>query len=252
VWVKKGRNAMIDSLILWFYQLLDILGFSDPIHAAIVHMPIGLVVGAFIFGWTAVFVGNEVMARSAHYCIVLAMILAVPAVIFVLTDWRHYYGGVWITPIKIKMILTIILFALLMTAIYLGTRQETIYKKIVPGVYAVCLINVVFLGWFGARLIYGEDPKNALMPYRSGYQTYEFFCGACHPNGGNTVTPSITVTNSPKLKDMDSFISYIRHSEGTGSMPSFSPSQLPDHQAEELYLYITVVLQGKGATTGRP
>jgi uncharacterized membrane protein len=239
---------LINSMILWFYQFLDKVGFSDPIHAAIVHMPIGLVVGAFVLGWAAVFWDNEAMAQSARYCIILGLILSIPAVIFGFTDWRHYYGGVWLTPVKTKIPLTILLFTLLLTALYLGTREKTSYKKIMPVIYTLCLINVVFLGWFGARLIYGEDPKMTLMPYRSGYQAYQFFCAACHPAGGNIVTPAMTVMNSPKLKDMGTFISYIRHPEGSKSMPSFSPADLPDHQAEELYLYITIVLAGQEAT----
>ena len=41
---------MFDSL----YELIAKTGFTDPLHAPVTHIPIGLVVGAFIFFLLAV------------------------------------------------------------------------------------------------------------------------------------------------------------------------------------------------------
>ena len=42
---------MIDA----FYNLLDKIGYLHPIHPAMTHMPIGLVVGSLFLGVTALF-----------------------------------------------------------------------------------------------------------------------------------------------------------------------------------------------------
>jgi uncharacterized membrane protein len=243
------RNKMVGSWILSFYQLLDRLGFSDPVHAVFAHLPIGLVAGAFIFGWTAILFKNETMTQSAHHCLILALLSLIPTVLFGLTDWEHYYGNMWLTPIKIKVILAVVLSALLLTAFYFGSRRRAVHVIAVPAVYTLCMVTVVFLGWFGARLIYGTNPQATLMPYRSGYEVFLSSCSSCHPNGGNVTDPNKPLTNSPKLRDMDTFISYIRHPDG-GTMPAFSPAEIADHQAEELYLYITGVLNVLGAPPG--
>jgi uncharacterized membrane protein len=232
---------MIDRLILTFYQFMtDKLGFSDPIHAALVHLPIGFVVGAFIFGWCAVLFGNEKLALSARHCIILAFLFWFPIVLFGLTDWEHYYGRVFLPPIKIKLILAGILFMLLTCCLFFGGSKKNISKWLILSLYTICLINVIFLGWFGARLVYGNNPELTLMPYKSGYQVFTHSCKSCHPDGGNIMDANRPINKSPKLKNSDTFISYIRHPEGI--MPPFTGSQIADHEAEELYLYITTFL----------
>jgi uncharacterized membrane protein len=67
---------MIDA----FYNLLDKIGYLHPIHPAMTHMPIGLVVGSLFLGVTALFYSRTSMARAAYYTLVLALIFWVPTV----------------------------------------------------------------------------------------------------------------------------------------------------------------------------
>jgi uncharacterized membrane protein len=232
---------MVDTWIRTFYQSLDKIGFSDPIHTMFAHLPIGLIVGALILSWLTIFSGRESLAQSARHCATLAFIFLFPVILFGLTDWEHYYGRAWLAPVKIKIILAGFLFTLLLVVLILGSAGRRITSKfIMPMLYTLCLIDVVLLGWFGARLIYGTNPELTLMPYKSGYAVFEASCKHCHLGGGNIMNVNKPINNSLKLKDMNTFITYIRNPEG--NMPPFSAEMIADHQAEELYLYITTVL----------
>jgi uncharacterized membrane protein len=227
---------MVESWIRAFYQFLDKMGFSHPIHVVLVHLPIGFVVGAFILGSIAILFGRDKLALSARHCIILAIFFWFPVVLFGFTDWVHYYGRVWLPAIKIKMILTGILFILLLAVLYFESSKKT-SKWVILTLYTFCLITVVPIGWYGAQLIYGTNPQLTLMPYKSGYQVFINECKNCHPDGGNTMDAQKPINNSPKLRDINIFISFVRHPEGI--MPPFPASTISDHETEELYLYIT-------------
>jgi uncharacterized membrane protein len=80
---------MIDA----FYSFLEKIGYLHPIHPAMTHMPIGLVVGSLFIGAAALIFSHASMARSAYYTLVLALIFWFPTVTFGLLDWQRYYGG---------------------------------------------------------------------------------------------------------------------------------------------------------------
>jgi uncharacterized membrane protein len=115
---------MADIWIHSFYRIVNNLGFPDPIHAAMVHMPMGLIVGAFIFGWLSAFSGWKKLALSAYHCITLAFLFLFPVVLFGIMDWRHFYMGAWLTPIKMKMVLAGILLIFSAGAVFMGFKGK--------------------------------------------------------------------------------------------------------------------------------
>jgi hypothetical protein len=121
--------------------------------------------------------------------------------------------------------------------LYSESGKKKPAKWIMPTLYTFCLTIVIFLGWYGAQLIYGPNSQSILVPYKSGYQVFINACNRCHPNGGNIMAANKPITNSPKLKDINTFTSFIRRPEGV--MPSFPQSAIPDHETEELYRYIS-------------
>jgi hypothetical protein len=84
------------------YELLQKIGYHHPIHPTEVHMPIGLVVGAFVFSLVGMKLRRPELRRAAHYCMVLALVWFFPTVIFGLMDWQQYYSGSWLHPIEMK------------------------------------------------------------------------------------------------------------------------------------------------------
>jgi uncharacterized membrane protein len=231
---------MMETLIRTFYQFVDKLGFSHPIHAIIVHLPIGFIVGAFIFGSIAFLFNRERLALSARDCTILATLFYFPVVLFGFTDWVHYYGAAWLPAIKTKIILSGILLVLLLATLYLELVGKKNSKWALQLTYTGSLIAVVLIGWNGANLIYGTDPQSILQPYKTGYMVFLNECNSCHPQGGNTMDKTKPLSNSPELKDLDTFISFLRKSGEI--MPSFPAQKIPDHEAEELYQYITKIL----------
>ena len=80
---------MIDS----FYALLARIGFTDPPHALLTHMPIGLITGALLFFLVAVIFRRRVLAPTARHASILAFIFLFPTILFGVLDWLHYFRG---------------------------------------------------------------------------------------------------------------------------------------------------------------
>ncbi|MGV8057233.1 MAG: hypothetical protein AB2L12_04220 [Smithellaceae bacterium] len=74
--------------------------------------PWGLVIGAFFFAWMVVLSPWKKLAVTAYHCIALAFIFLFPVIISGFMDWRNFYLGAWLTPVKMKMILAVILLIL--------------------------------------------------------------------------------------------------------------------------------------------
>ncbi len=238
---------MINSWIASFYLLLNRWGYIHPVHPALVHLPIGLVGGAFIFGWLAFFFKKEQLARSARHCLTLALLFWFPVVAFGFMDWQHFYGGVWLTPVKIKMALSGILFLLFLIALVPRFRKEKLPRAVLA-IYTLGLFTVMLLGFFGAQLVYGRKTPEVPKKYLAGERLFADHCQVCHPGGGNIIRPDHPIKNSPKLKDIDTFISWIRNP--VSPMPSFSESEISVGQAKDLYPYLTEVLSCQKGKAG--
>ncbi|MDQ1277699.1 MAG: hypothetical protein QG555_740 [Thermodesulfobacteriota bacterium] len=241
---------MADGWINALYSFLNRVGFIDPIHAPLVHVPMGLVIGTFVFAWTAFLTGWRGLAVSARHCLGLAFLFLFPVIIFGIIDWRHFLGGAWLVPIKMKMLLAGILVLLAAVSFVLGAKGRE-SSGAVLSLYTLCLITVVLLGWFGARLVYGENPlAGAAKTYERGAQVFAANCLICHVDGGNKLKPDKPLRGSPDLKDLKAFIAVIRHPEAP--MPFYPESQISDKDAKELYDYIVNVINRPAAGKGEP
>ena len=80
---------MIDSL----YQLIAKTGFTDPLHAPLTHIPIGLVIGAFLFFLVAVIFNRKNLITTARHAAILAFIFVFPTILFGVLDWLHFFRG---------------------------------------------------------------------------------------------------------------------------------------------------------------
>lgn len=225
----------------FIYQFLERLGYSHPIHAPLDHMPIGLIAGALVLRLGAIFLDRPSLTRAAFYCLILALVFTVPAALVGVMDWQHYYSGAWVFPIKIKIILTFLLFLLLVVGVVLGWRGKAESKSFLT-VCFLSFVTVVGLGYFGGEL--SLAPQRLCPPAAPGYQEgakiYASLCAACHPNGGNIFDAS-PVRGSKHLEGFDDFSSFMRHptrNDGKPpTMPVFAPGKLPDEQMWELYQY---------------
>jgi uncharacterized membrane protein len=231
----KGK-AMLNSI----YQFLEKLGYSHPIHPTEVHMPIGLVVGALVFALLAVIFHRERLRWTPRHCIILAFIWIFPTMLFGIMDWQHFYGGAFLLPIKVKLILAPILAVLLFAAILLARKYGATSRLVVP-VYFLCFFCVVVLGYFGGQLVYGGKTTTAPEAFKEGEMVFASDCSVCHPHGGNAIDPRKPILHSPKIEGLDTFLTWVRHP--TAPMPPFEASKISDAQVGELYAYIMNVLE---------
>ena len=246
---------MIDSL----YELIARTGFTDPLHAPLTHIPIGLVIGAFFFFLGAVLFGRKNLVVTARHVSILAFLFVFPTILFGVFDWLHFFKGALIAPIKYKMILASAVIVLLAVGIIVGSELSVRTAPMMI-VYALAVIAVVGLGWFGGKLVFGgwsgapeaaaaqagTAPEAAAPAVPPGKRLFASNCVSCHPNGGNAIVAELPLKKSKMLASAAAFTAFIRSPRmpdgSEGQMPSFDGDQLSDKQAADLYGYIQSML----------
>jgi len=170
------------------YELLSVIGFHHPLHPAMTHLPVGLTIAGFIFIVLAYFFKRPKYAQSAKHCAVLALLAAIPTLIFGYLDWQHFYGGSLIFPIKMKLGLTIALLVLLLAVVFTSTRSK---KESAPRllVHLLSLLVVIGLGYFGGELVYGKKTTSVQTTSKNatgtesvvaGAKLFDKSCSFCH------------------------------------------------------------------------
>lgn len=237
------------------YQFLERIGYTHPIHPPMTHMPIGLVAGALILRLAAIFSQRAPLARAAFYCLVLALVFAVPTALIGVMDWQHYYSGAWVFPIKMKVALAILLFIFLGAGVILGWRGNADSKPFLA-ICLLCFLTVVGLGYFGGELALAPRLCPPAAPgYEAGARIYATLCAACHPNGGNIFDAKLPVRGSKHLKDFDDFSNFMRHPHkhdgSPPTMPAFPPEKISDKQMRELYQYVIFAFEIPRGSVGQ-
>jgi cytochrome c6 len=234
-----------------FYNLLLKIGFTDPPHALLTHMPIGLITGALLFFLVAVIFRRKVLVPTARHVFILAFIFIFPTILFGVLDWLHYFQGQMIQPIKFKIGLAAAVLVITGAGVILGgeLKVHTIPQMVL---YALAFVCVVGLGYFGAKLVYGgwsgegaagDAPAGQEAAYAAGSEVFAANCQACHPGGANVVDPALPLKGSKPLASLEAFTAFIRAPSmpdgSSGSMPAFGEELISGRQAEDLYLYVS-------------
>lgn len=248
--LRKGNN-----MIEFFYKILTTIGYTHPIHAPTTHIPVGMVIGAFIFGVVSWKSKKNNLARTAHHCVILALIALLPTVIVGIMDWQHYYAGAWLFPIKMKLPLAGLLLILLVFSLSAGYKAEITSRQTLI-IYALCFVNVTVLGYFGGELAYGgrapAKPSDSARltvtaEVEAGSTLFSQTCSACHPNGGNSIKQNLPLKTAPQLVSFETFLAYIRNPKArdgsTTVMPPFPTDKLSEEDAAKIYQYIVQVLK---------
>lgn len=141
-------------MITGLYEFLETMGFSHPLHPIMVHLPMGLVIGAVIFSFANLMIRNQQLDKTAFHCAVLALIFIVPTLITGALDWVGYQQGSWGEPlIIIKIILGLLLTGLLAFAVISRLRGASETKMLI--IYLLCMACAGGLGYSGGELVYG-------------------------------------------------------------------------------------------------
>jgi len=159
------------------YELLSVIGFHHPLHPAMTHLTVGLTIAGFFFIVSAYFFKRSKYAQSAKHCAVLALLAAIPTVIFGYLDWQHFYGGSLIFPIKMKLGLTLALLILLLAVVFtsIQSKKESIPRLLV---HLLSLLVVIGLGYFGGELVYGKKTPSTQTTGQNSTDTESVVAGA--------------------------------------------------------------------------
>ena len=78
-----------------FYELMDRIGYTHPIHPPLTHIPIGLIVGVFCFALVALLFHRSILPPFAYRRIILlALIFVFPTTLFGYMDWQYFYKAI--------------------------------------------------------------------------------------------------------------------------------------------------------------
>lgn len=231
------------------YRILKNLGFTDPLHPPIVHIPIGLVIGAFVFFAIALIFKRKQLVITARHVSILALVSVFPSLLLGVFDWIHFYHAALTLAIRVKIVLAAFLILLLVLGIVLGNRIK-LRSAAMMIIYTLSFVAVVGLGYFGASLIYGKsqapEPSaqaGAALPagFEAGKALFADNCSACHPGGGNTIVASLPVKGSKRLASQEQFERFLRAPampDGkAGEMPAYGTDALSAAQAKALFAY---------------
>jgi mono/diheme cytochrome c family protein len=234
---------MVDAL----YGLLNSVGFTDPLHALVVHMPMGLVIGAFLLILVAILFGRSKLFLTARHISIMAFVFVFPTILFGVFDWLHFFKGAMIPAIRFKIILAAAVLVILAVGIVVG-RGVKVRTVAVAVIAALAFVAVVGLGYFGGSLVYGGWARGSRAAGAdaagsgAGQAVFAANCAACHEGGGNVVDDRYPLAGSRRLESLPLFTAYIRDPRmpdgSKGNMPSFPASEIPEAEVKELYGYI--------------
>lgn len=157
-------------------------GYTHPLHPPMTSITLGMVVGAFTFEAIGLALGRPNLEISARHCIVFALAAFLPTIVLGYADWHHYYHGALLEPIKMKMALASVLLILLAGAFSAG-RNASHRRSVILTFYALCLLTVGGLGFFGGELVFGSKPSAAAALQGNadrGKSLFEAKCTGCH------------------------------------------------------------------------
>lgn len=142
---------MTEFIFMWLQKL----GYTHPLHAPITHVPMGMVMGGFVFALFAHVVRKPELFRTALHCYVLALLATPPAMFVGYMDWQHFYRGEANPYVTAKILLGALLLALCVVNIRL-LRKETSPRLPVLAACGFSMVVAGLLGFLGGALQYGS------------------------------------------------------------------------------------------------
>lgn len=136
------------------YETLARYGFVHPLHPAMTHLPMGMVMGSFVFTISYMVMRKPDLLTTAHYCIVLALLGVFPTAVLGFMDWQHKFAGEWSGIILSKIFLFVIFTFLLVVTFQAGRKENRAYMKYLL-LNAMLLACAIGLGFMGSELLYG-------------------------------------------------------------------------------------------------
>ena len=138
----------------FIYLMLEKVGYTHPLHPAVVHMPIAAAIFALLALLYSRSSKNERIADTVYHLQVFGLIFT-PITMFVgYMDWQQFYGGASDFHITAKIILGFVLIVCFAANVLLGREGVLENKKFLGGTVA-CFLVAIAIGFLGGELQYG-------------------------------------------------------------------------------------------------
>jgi len=139
-------------MLAFIYKTLAAIGYTEPIHPVSTHIPMGMILGGFLFAIASF--KWEAAKETAHQCLILALAILPITVVFGIMDWQYRLAGAVTVYIVAKLILAGTLGILLGCNAYLYQKGK-LGPRAFMALHILCLLNAIGLGFIGGRLVYG-------------------------------------------------------------------------------------------------
>lgn len=138
----------------FIFEFLGKIGFTHPVHPALTHIPMGMVMGGITFRFASFLPSLKFLAKTGHHCVVLGLLGIAPTVFTGYLDWQNTFGGEWEFLIILKMILAVLL-TIVLALIIIKDEPEQPRLDIKTLYYVLSMIIAIGLGFSGGELQYG-------------------------------------------------------------------------------------------------
>ena len=135
------------------YGLLEGIGFTHPLHPAMTHIPMGMVMGAVAFRLASLIPKFKRLAKTGYHCVILGLFGIVPTVMTGIMDWQYRLNGQWEFLIILKMILAAALTGIL-AVIAMNDDPENPKLNNKTFLYLLIVLIAIGLGYSGGELGY--------------------------------------------------------------------------------------------------
>jgi len=136
------------------FEFLAKIGFTHPVHPALTHIPMGMVMGAVTFRLVSFLPRSKFLARTGYHCIILGLLGMFPTAFAGYLDWQHTFGGAWEFLIILKICLAAVLTIVLLTIAIIDDPENPGFDKKTL-FYLLTLFLAIGLGFSGGELQYG-------------------------------------------------------------------------------------------------
>lgn len=136
------------------FEFLEKVGFVHPVHPAMTHIPMGMVMGAVTFRLASLIPKFRMLAKTGYHCIILGLLGVFPTVFAGYLDWQHTFGGEWEFLIILKMVLAAVLLIVLSAIAVMDDPENPKIDKVTV-LYLVTVLVAIGLGYSGGELQYG-------------------------------------------------------------------------------------------------
>ncbi len=167
-------------MVNWIYGTLAKLGYVHPLHPIMGHLPLGLIIAAFMFQLYGILFKRPDLFNTVRHCLTLALISWLPTVLLGYMDWQYRYQSQWLHPIVMKIVLGIVLLILLSMLVLPTVKPRS--PRVVLVMLTLSLLTVTGIGFYGAELIYKKEipPQSQSQLITRGSSLFKEHCSSCH------------------------------------------------------------------------